>query len=218
MLYFNTINDLLKRALLKLMNAPEFKDFRLVGGTALSLQLGHRISVDLDLFSDLEYGSIDFVSIENFLKSHFEYFDTFSTSHTGIGKSYVVGKDRQNAIKLDVYYTDKFIETATVFGDIRLATLREIIAMKIDVVQRGGRKKDFWDLHEFFSNFSLNEMLELHKKRYPYSHDKELIIRNLISFDSADFDFEPICLKGKYWQFIKEDIEEIVSYYIKELS
>lgn len=87
MLYFNTINDLLKGVLLKLMSAPEFIDFRLVGGTALSLQIGHRISVDIDLFSDLEYGSIDFASIEFFLKSNFEYFDSFSSGHTGLGKS-----------------------------------------------------------------------------------------------------------------------------------
>ena len=48
-----------------------FENFRLVGGTALSLQLGHRISVDIDLFSDDSYGSIDFEEIENFLKSNF---------------------------------------------------------------------------------------------------------------------------------------------------
>ncbi|MGB3452693.1 MAG: nucleotidyl transferase AbiEii/AbiGii toxin family protein [Moheibacter sp.] len=41
----------------------------MVGGTALSLQLGHRTSVDIDLFSDLEYGSIDFKVIDTFLKS-----------------------------------------------------------------------------------------------------------------------------------------------------
>ncbi|MBK9509842.1 MAG: nucleotidyl transferase AbiEii/AbiGii toxin family protein [Cytophagaceae bacterium] len=216
MLYFNTINDLLKEVLLKLMNAPEFNEFRLVGGTALSLQIGHRISVDIDLFSDSEYGSIDFGSIENYLKSNFEYFDSFSTAQSGFGKSYIVGKDRQNAIKLDVYYSDTFIQDAKVEGDIRLATVSEIVAMKIDVVQRGGRKKDFWDIHELFSNFSLTEMLDLHKRRYPYSHDKNLIIKNLVSFDSADFDFEPICLKGKYWQFIKEDIEEIVGRYLNE--
>lgn len=124
--------------------------------------------------------------------------------------------NRQNSIKLDVFYSDTFIQDPKVVGDIRLATVPEIVAMKMDVVQRGGRKKDFWDIHELFSYFILTEMLELHKKRYPYSHDKGLIIKNLVSFDSADFDFEPICLKGKYWQFIKEDIEEIVVRYLNE--
>ncbi|WP_312129307.1 MULTISPECIES: nucleotidyl transferase AbiEii/AbiGii toxin family protein [Sphingobacterium] len=51
MLYYNTVNDLLRDTLLTLMKADVFSTFRLVGGTALSLHLGHRESVDIDLFS-----------------------------------------------------------------------------------------------------------------------------------------------------------------------
>ena len=64
MLYYNTVNNLLKKSLLQLMAADEFASFRLVGGTALSLQIGHRESIDIDLFSDVDYGEIDFDSIE----------------------------------------------------------------------------------------------------------------------------------------------------------
>ena len=78
MLYYNTINDLLKNSLEILMTSSVFENFRLVGGTALSLQLGHRVSVDIDLFNDAPYGSIDFEEIENFLKSNFSYLDEFS--------------------------------------------------------------------------------------------------------------------------------------------
>lgn len=65
MLYYNTVNDLLRDTLLTLMKADVFSTFRLVGGTALSLHLGHRESVDIDLFSDVPYGSLDFGSIDN---------------------------------------------------------------------------------------------------------------------------------------------------------
>ena len=58
MLYWNTVNDLLKDCLIKLMQSTELNNFRLVGGTALSLHLGHRLSVDIDLFTDEEYGSV----------------------------------------------------------------------------------------------------------------------------------------------------------------
>lgn len=51
MLYYNTVNELLKQILLTLMSAEVFAPFRLVGGTALSLQLGHRMSIDIDLFT-----------------------------------------------------------------------------------------------------------------------------------------------------------------------
>jgi hypothetical protein len=71
MLYYNTINNLLKNSLEIIMSSEVFKNFRLVGGTALSLQLGHRISVDIDFFSDAPYGSIDFDEIESFLTSKF---------------------------------------------------------------------------------------------------------------------------------------------------
>jgi hypothetical protein len=54
-------------------------------------------------------------------------------------------------------------------------------------------------------------MLALHKLRYEYNHDRELILKNFIDFDSANADFEPICLRGKYWEFIKEDIEDAVN-------
>lgn len=56
-LHYNTVNTELLRILRILMTAEEFKDFRLVGGTALSLYRGHRQSVDIDLFTDDEYGS-----------------------------------------------------------------------------------------------------------------------------------------------------------------
>ncbi|HEY0896907.1 MAG TPA: nucleotidyl transferase AbiEii/AbiGii toxin family protein [Sphingobacteriaceae bacterium] len=71
MLYWNTVDNLLKESLLCLMQAEELKDFRLVGGTASSLHLGHRISVDIDLFTDAPYGTIDFDRIETFLNSNF---------------------------------------------------------------------------------------------------------------------------------------------------
>jgi Nucleotidyl transferase AbiEii toxin, Type IV TA system len=71
MLHYNTVNDLLKESLIKIMASNEFSAFRLVGGTALSLQLGHRISIDIDLFCDAEYGSISFEELEQFLKANF---------------------------------------------------------------------------------------------------------------------------------------------------
>lgn len=213
-MYYNTVNDLLKNTLQILMASEVFADFRLVGGTSLSLQIGHRMSVDIDLFSDVPYGSINFAEIESFLKANFAYVDGFSDLQPAMGKSYVIGTDKDNTVKIDIYYTDTFIRSERTEDEIRLATIEEIIAMKIDVVQRGGRKKDFWDLHEFLSEFGIGKMLELHEERYPYSHDKDLILKNFIDFSSADDDFDPICLHGKYWEFIKEDIEEAVNKYL----
>ena len=210
MLHYKTVNDLLKEGLLQIMAAKEFENFRLVGGTSLSLQIGHRESIDIDLFSDVDYGEIDFEAIEKYLESNFKYLDHLSNIIPGMGKSYLVGEDKDNTFKLDIFYTDKFIQPYCLEDTIRMATIEDIIAMKLDVVQRGGRKKDFWDLHELFENYSLTQMLDLHEQRYPYSHDRDLIIQNFTDFSLADDEFNPICFKGKYWEFIKEDIEEII--------
>ncbi|MDW8549075.1 nucleotidyl transferase AbiEii/AbiGii toxin family protein [Epilithonimonas ginsengisoli] len=214
-MYYNTVNELLKNSLQILMAPEVFKDFRLVGGTSLSLQLGHRMSIDIDLFSDAIYRSIDFNELDIFLRSAFTYVDSSNDLDPAMGKSYLIGTDKDNTVKLDIYYTDTFIRPVLTVEAIRLATIEEIIAMKIDVVHRGGRKKDFWDLHECLSNYGIGKMLELHEERYPYSHDRDLILKNFIDFTSADDDFDPICLQGKYWEFIKEDIEEAVNKYQK---
>lgn len=51
-----------------------FGCFRLVGGTNLALRFNHRISTDIDLFTDAEYGSLDFSQFENWLKNNFSYY------------------------------------------------------------------------------------------------------------------------------------------------
>lgn len=209
MLYWKTVNDLLRENLLLLMEADEFTEFRLVGGTSLSLQLGHRMSIDIDLFTDAEYGSVDFDAIDAFLASSFAY-ATGIGGLLGMGKSYFIGTDRDNAVKLDLYYTDSFIRPVLLEDHIRLASVEDIIAMKIDVVQRESRKKDYWDLHELLPKFSIDAMLALHEERYPYAHDRQLILQRLQASDEADDDFDPECLRGKYWQFIKEDIRELI--------
>lgn len=191
------------------MSTPIFDTFRLVGGTALSLQIGHRESIDIDLFSDINYGDIDFDQIDYSLRQRFNYVAT-STMPPALGKAYFIGEDKEHSVKLDVFYTDPFIQPFIVIDTIRMASIEEIIAMKMDVIQRGGRKKDFWDLHELLTQFSIPQMITLHEKRYPYSHDNNTMIKNLTNFEYADDDLNPICLRGKYWEFIKDDFNKFV--------
>mgnify|MGYP003663335640 CR=1 FL=1 len=110
MLHYNTVNQLLHNCLLQLMAADIFNNFRLVGGTALSLRMGHRESIDIDLFSDASYGTIDFKTIDNYLESNFSYIDHLSDIEPGLGKSYFIGHDSENTLKLDIFYTDDYIQ------------------------------------------------------------------------------------------------------------
>ncbi len=218
MLYYKTVNPLLLNCLQKLMHAKEFEHFRLVGGTALSLQLGHRVSIDIDLFSDLQYGSIDFNLLEKFLRETFNYIDYFSLDNPSMGISFSIGNNKEDAIKLDVYYTDTYIQPVFVVDGIRMATIEEIIAMKIDIIQRGGRKKDFWDIHLLLNNYTVVKMIELNEMRYPFNHDKEFILSQFTNFSIADNDLDPKCLRGNYWEFIKEDIEDAVKDFRGKLT
>ena len=212
MLYWNTVAPRLKESLLLFMQEPIFTDFRLVGGTALSLYKGHRMSVDIDLFTDRPYGKVDFGGIDAFLQQKYAYVDSSFGVPAGMGRSYLIGSDDQNNIKLDVFYSlDNFLQPPHKEDGIRMASVEDIIAMKMDVVARGGRKKDFWDLHELMDDYSLLQMIALHKARAEYTHNEVELRKKLVDFSGANEDFNPNCLRGKQWEFIKEDIEDFVA-------
>jgi len=90
-LHWNTVSLLLKDILLDLMHEKLFSSFRLVGGTALSLQIGHRMSVDIDLFTDSEYSSVDFAGIKKFLENKYTYFNSSSIDIVAFGTYFEVG-------------------------------------------------------------------------------------------------------------------------------
>lgn len=209
-LYYNTVKEELHTVLTRLMSAMEFDPFRLVGGTSLSLQLGHRISVDIDLFTDAEYKSIDFNAIDRFLRDNFHYVDTPSFGEVAMGKSYYVGENADRAVKLDLYYTDPYIRPVLEVDGIRLAHIEDIAAMKLEVIGNGGRKKDFWDIDELSKTYSLKQMLGFFQERCPYSHTKEEVLKSLVSFERADEESDPVSLRDKPWQVIKFDIENMV--------
>jgi hypothetical protein len=209
-LYWNTVNHDLKECLEFLMRSVHFQKFRLVGGTALSLHVGHRKSVDIDLFSDEPYGSLDFDAIDDFLRSIYNHVSDPGSLNIGFGRSYLIGKDSTHLVKLDLYYTDPFLEEFEIHENVRMASISEIAAMKIDVIQRQGRKKDFWDIHELLDKYSLDQLLDFHVQKYPFNHNKSLILENICNFERADSEPDPLCLKGKYWELIKLDFLETV--------
>lgn len=90
---------------------------------------------------------------------------------------------------------------------VRMASMEDIAAMKMEGISGGGRKKDFWDVHELNRHLSIPKMIELHAERYPYGHDAAGLRANLTNFSSADDDFDPMCLRGNYWELIKMDLE-----------
>lgn len=210
-----TVTPRLLKILTLLMRENLFKPFRLVGGTNLSLRYGHRKSVDIDLFTDAEYGSLDFQSFENYLKNKFPYYQCPDPSNiVGFGRSYYIGDSEKDCVKLDLMYTDTFLNSEEIIKGIRFATVEDIIVMKLHAVNTGGRKKDFWDLHLLLQQYTLEEMVSFYMQKYPWESEMELLSK-LIEFQEIDNDFDPICLMDKDWDIIKLDFIEAFSNYKK---
>lgn len=212
-MFWNTVSDRLRSTLIVIMDEPLFDPFRLVGGTSLSLQLGHRVSDDIDLFTDLPYETIDLMSIETWFRNKFPLVESGHAPVMGMGHSFFVGNNTEDQVKVDVYHTDPFIRPALVVNGVRMAGLEDIAAMKLDIVGRGvgsgGRMKDFWDLHALLDRYTIPQMLDFYGERYPYGHSREEIIGGLKDFSVADDDFHPNCLLGKHWELIKLDMVRI---------
>ncbi|KAA1241446.1 nucleotidyl transferase AbiEii/AbiGii toxin family protein [Aquimarina sp. RZ0] len=209
-LYLNTVSDLLWNSLKQLMSIDEFNSFRIVGGTSLSLQIGHRESIDIDLFTDAEYGSIDFTILEAKLNETFTYVDMPLVDLVGMGKSYFIGNNENELVKLDLFYTDPFVFPCILEQNVRFSSIEEVAAMKFEVIANGGRKKDFWDIHELLETYTLDEMIDFYLKRNPYGASKDEILVKVVDFSTAENDFTPNCYKEKVWELIKLDFEESV--------
>ena len=176
----------------KLMSEPLLESFRLVGGTALALQLGHRISIDIDLFVDSAF-TVD--SVVEMLSRRYAIQSLEVAVNTVRGAV--------NGVKLDIMsHRYPMIDSAVVIDGIRLASLKDIAAMKLNAIANRGSKKDFWDYAELLTHFSRDEMLDLFAKKYT-DENVWYVEKSLSYFEDADEDPDPRDLKGRTWEQVK---------------
>ena len=179
----------------QVMSNPDFDSFTLVGGTALALQLGHRVSLDLDFF-----GSGDVFS------------DEFLESAHSLGDIRLMSRSRNilvvevNGVKVDfVNYRYKFLRKPVISGNIRLASLEDIGAMKLSAITGRGRKRDFIDLFFLLDHFTLSSLLTYYREKYPDGSDF-LVLRSLTYFGDADLDADLQMLVPIDWNKVKKRI------------
>lgn len=208
MLHLETVEPGTLSILKQVMLLPEFSQFSLVGGTALSLKYGHRISVDLDLFSSEPF---EFSSIIEALEKQFGDDFTYEKKMSKIGIfSYI-----QN-IKTDIiHYPHAQLHTPETIDGIRVYDIRDIAAMKINAILGRGKKKDFWDVYELLQHYSLSEIMSFHKKKYPSQMLLISIPHALIYFADAEESEEPVSLKGQTWESVKRFIQLKVRDYLR---
>ena len=193
--------DLLKA----LMAMPELSAFTLVGGTNLSLRLGHRLSIDLDLFTNELY---DTEKVAQAIIAQFPNTIVASQSDTMLFLFV-------NDVKVDmVLLPYPYIESIDVFEEIRLASMPDIAAMKMSAIARRGVKKDFWDVAELLNKYSLDEMVAFYKAKYS-SHDIFHLLRALVYFTDAEKQKDPETLKKITWQQVKTKMQHATEAYLK---
>ena len=207
MLHTKTIEPRTLSILNELMHFPELNQFSLVGGTALSLKYGHRISIDLDLFSDQEMNKDLLIA---FLRS--KYTDRFIIENTQAKCGIFCYIDD---VKIDiVQYPHSLIGPIELFESIRFCNDRDLMAMKIQAILGRGKKKDFWDIAELLEHYSVEEMMECHKAKYPNQMLGISIAQALTYFVDADESEEPQTIKPITWYEVKENITSKVREYL----
>ena len=200
MLYLETVESSTLELLKKLQRLPVLEQTRLVGGTALALQLGHRKSIDLDFFGtvdcEAEYlrESIAGIASLTILKE---------SPHIRI---YIV-----DGIKVDIVnYKYPWLDDVVLEQGLRLASVSDIAAMKITAIIGRGTKKDFIDIAFLLHHFSLEEILHFYAAKYNDS-SVFMAMKSLAYFDDAEADTMPDMFVNQSWQQVKAYILSKIS-------
>jgi hypothetical protein len=199
MLQTQTVVPELMELLKKIMSEKLFSDFNLVGGTSLALQMGHRNSIDIDLFGNSEINS------ELFIEKLSEFGDVKVAQST---KNILITKI--NDFKVDfVNYKYPLITDFLFVDNIRMLSFKDISAMKLNAIAGRGSKKDFIDLYFLLNKFSLEDILSFYEKKYQ-DGSIFMVQKSLTYFEDADSQQQPQMFLDFNWETCKQKIIEEV--------
>ena len=169
----------------------------------MALQYGHRRSIDLDMFGLLEP---DTEKVTAALASMGEV--TVGACSDRI-KNY-----RINGIKVDLidYSRYEWLEAPIVEDDIRLASQKDIAAMKVNAIEGRGSRKDFVDMYFLLQHYTLDEIIGFYKLKYP-EHSEYRAMLSLTYFEDAEAQPMPHMFDGTQWEAIKHHILKAVEDY-----
>ncbi|MEK7451182.1 MAG: nucleotidyl transferase AbiEii/AbiGii toxin family protein [Patescibacteria group bacterium] len=184
------------RAIQLVTGVTEIKQAYLAGGTALALQIGHRISIDLDFFTQQEFNETE---LSTKLSSLPEFVQDGTAQWTVWGK---IGKTKFSMF----YYKYPLLEETVPFEGLQLASLADIAAMKIHAIEDRGTRRDFVDVYFLSKKYTLEEMLGFYQKKYAVLEDHLYsILRSLDYFEDAEQEKQmPQMLASVAWEEIKE--------------
>ena len=198
MLSLQTVQPDTLELLKVLMRLPILEDMRLVGGTALALQYGHRRSVDLDFFGQTTE-NVD---------------ELTETIKETIGKVQLLSASKRikvyniQNVKVDIVnYDYPWIDDAVMEEGFRLASPKDIAAMKVNAIIGRGTKKDFIDIFYLLQHFSFDELLKLYSQKYPDGSEYRALL-SMAYFVDADQQAMPYMFEDVEWNDIKRKIKK----------
>lgn len=200
MLHFETIEPATLDLLKQIQSIPEFAETRLVGGTALALQLGHRKSIDLDFFGICPKETSSYIQLLQ-----------------PLGNLVVLMENPNihifmlNGIKVDfVNFEFPWRQESIIEQGIRIAHLEDIAAMKVTAVIGRGTKKDFIDIATLLNIYTLSEILEFYQSKYPNA-SVFMALKSLLYFEDAESDAMPVMLSDLTWNEVKLIVADAVA-------
>jgi predicted nucleotidyltransferase component of viral defense system len=202
MLHLSTIDTKVFKLLKEVFTIPEIKKkFGLAGGTSLALQIGHRKSIDLDIFSP-EKISVD--ETENLLAAH------KSWKYEPIGKLQTMLFCHINSIKCD--FVNEPFALLNPFNEeqgVSFYSLADIAAMKMHTICGRGKKKDFFDVYVLIELFGWQQMLKWFELKYGNSQ-LFFLWKSISYFEDAEEDVDIIGFPPytKNWDEVKEYIKK----------
>ncbi len=204
MLFYQTIDTGTLELLKRIQAVPEFSELRLVGGTALALQIGHRKSIDLDLFGKIKHDEFTIVERLNKLGNV-----------TVLKKSENINIYTINNIKVEIVnYPFDWLKNAVIEDTICLADIEDIAAMKLAAVTNRGTKKDFIDIFYLLKRYSLTELLDLYQKKF-HGGSIFLVIKSLAYFEDAEAEAMPHMCLDTPWETVKNNIMHTLNNFSK---
>ncbi len=207
MLYKNTIESGTLELLKSLQATTLLKDFMLVGGTSLALQIGHRKSIDLDLFIQIDF---DTNVILEFLEQKFNFKADYMSLNTLKGSI--------DNIKIDILsHKYPYVKSPIELENIKLLSVEDISAMKLNAIAgNGSRSKDFIDLYFILKQFKVNEIIEFYKIKYS-NRNLLHVLKSLMYFEDVSMDDWPVMVleKDLTMKKVKETIiKQVLNYQI----
>ncbi len=197
----------------RFFSLPWTKDFLLVGGTNAALQIGHRLSVDIDLFTNT-------VFLPGEVLGKIERDFSIEKNRVIIDESGLVVFLQPEDIKVDLFHMDIEMKLPPVIDNgMRLANLMDVAAMKIEAMIQRRVKKDYIDLHFIFKTLDPHECLEHFHQVDKYCSPKSVAFA-LTEVESARTNKSemPKMLVPIDWKEIEKEFRAVARKYAKGLG